>query len=113
MSTVYDLTGNLVRAIYDRRISTPPILDAASHFPAAGRFVAEWQIIRDEALAVARDLGAIPRFHELLPEQREISAKDGRDWRMFVLKAYGQPLVRNLVRCPQLARLVESSPEVL
>lgn len=113
MSLVYDLAGNLVRTIYDRRISAPPILDTDTNFPAARSFTADWQVLRDEALAVARDLGAVPRFHELLPEQREISAKDGRDWRMFVLKAYGQTLPENLRRCPHLAQLLHDAPEVL
>ncbi len=113
MTFVYELAGNLVRAIYDRRISTPPVLDLDTHFPAAQNFVAAWRTLRDEAQAVARDLEAIPHFHKLLPEQADIAAKDGRDWRMFVLKAYGLSLADNLAKCPQLARLIAQSPDVL
>jgi len=113
MSIVYDLAGDLVRTIYDRRISTPSVLDIDDHFPAARNFVAEWQTLRDEALVVARDLSSVPRFHEMLPEQKDIAAKDGRDWRMFVLKAYGLPMVDNLAKCPQITRLISQSPDVL
>ena len=113
MGRTYDLAAATVRNLYDRRISAPPVLDPGRHFPSAGRFTAEWRAIRDEARAVARDLLAIPRFHELVPGQEEISANDDRDWRMFLLKAYGTTLRRNTARCPRLAALLEQSPEVL
>lgn len=28
-------------------------------------------------------------------QQESISANDARDWRMFIMKAYGQPIARN------------------
>ena len=31
----------------------------------------------------------MPRFHDIMPEQADISANDGQDWRMLILKAYG------------------------
>ena len=46
-------------------------------------------------------------------QQESISANDARDWRMFIMKAYGQPIARNLARCPTLAALIASSPDVL
>jgi aspartate beta-hydroxylase len=48
-----------------------------------------------------------------MPEQTEISANDGRDWRILVLKAYGTILPRNHARCPVLAETVSSVPDVL
>ena len=113
MSKFYDLTADLVRSIYDHRICAPAILDQQTYFPSAPRFTEKWQGIREEALAIGRDLGQVPRFHELLPEQREISAHDGRDWRMFVLKAYDRPCPANLARCPLVASLAAHSPDVL
>jgi aspartate beta-hydroxylase len=111
--SAYDLLVGAVRRLYDHRIATPAVLDAASCFPEAERFRGCWRGIRDEALAVARDLLAVPRFHELLPDQAGISANDDRDWRMFVLKVYGVPLARNLERCPLLAGLLARTPDVL
>ena len=84
---LYDRTAVAVRAIYDRRIATPAILDAAHYFPNARRFGERWTDIRREALAVAGRLDRIPRFHDLMPAQAEISANDGRDWRRFIMKA--------------------------
>ncbi|TPN20832.1 aspartyl/asparaginyl beta-hydroxylase domain-containing protein [Mesorhizobium sp. B2-3-3] len=110
MSNVYDLGTDLVRRIYEKRIDAPPILDTNSYFPNATKFVAAWQDIRDEALAV--QLNRAPRFHDIMPEQAEISANDGLDWRMFVLKAYDITIPGNLERMPTLSRLLSACPEV-
>lgn len=110
---LYDLSTNLIRWVYDSRLTDPPILDTDERFPEARRFVDAWPVLRDEALQLAENIGQVPRFHELMPEQADISANDDRDWRMFVLKAYGVFIPRNMAQCPSLAGLVESSPDVL
>ncbi|OBQ71015.1 aspartyl/asparaginyl beta-hydroxylase domain-containing protein [Mesorhizobium erdmanii] len=110
MSHVYDLASGVVRRIYEKRIEAPAILDAATDFPNAVKFTKAWQGIRDEALGVR--LGKAPRFHDIMPEQAEISANDGLDWRMFVLKAYDVTVPENLARMPVLSRLLAECPEV-
>ncbi|RAZ89047.1 aspartyl/asparaginyl beta-hydroxylase domain-containing protein [Mesorhizobium hawassense] len=110
MSGAYDLGTNLVRRIYEKRIDAPAILDAGTHFPNAVKFAAAWQSIRDEALAAK--LNKAPRFHDIMPEQADISANDGLDWRMFVLKAYDMTVPKNLARMPVLSRLLTECPEV-
>jgi hypothetical protein len=82
------------------------------HFPG-GRFARAWPEIRDEALTVARRLSQVPRFHEIMKEQTAISDNDGRDWRMFILKAYGIANPPNMAICPVLASIAAASPEVL
>ncbi|TIP22172.1 MAG: aspartyl/asparaginyl beta-hydroxylase domain-containing protein, partial [Mesorhizobium sp.] len=109
MSNVYDLGTDLVRRIYEKRIDAPAILDASTHFPNATKFAAVWQSIRDEALSV--QLNRVPRFHDIMPEQAEISANDGLDWRMFVLKAYDMTIPENLGKMPTLSRLLSECPE--
>ncbi len=109
---VYQRATDLVRSIYDKRIHTPAILPTDSYFPNAGRFIAHWQALRDEAAAVAEKLQEVPRFHELMAEQAPISANDGHDWRMFICKAYGVEIPVNLARCPALGSLLKTCPEV-
>ena len=113
MALLYDQASNAVRAIYDWRIAAPSILDVAAHFPDAGKFVAVWQAIREEALTVAGRLRMVPRFHEIMCEQRAISANDGRDWRMLILKAYGVSFPQNASACPILASVVAACPDVI
>lgn len=113
MSLLYDLSANAVRRLYDARIDTPPVLDTGVYFPGAAKFVDAWQTLRDEALAVAARTQAIPRFHEVMPEQMSISANDGKDWRVFVLKVYGTDIDKNMAACPTLARIIAASPDVV
>lgn len=113
MSQIYDLTADTVRWIYDRRITAPPILDESLYFPQVFKFVRAWEAIRDEALAVSRNLAEVPRFHELMDAQASISANDGHDWRIFVLRAYGADIGKNRARCPLTASLVSACPNVL
>lgn len=111
--SLYDVTADTVRWLYDRRIAAPPILDERVYFRDAPRFQHSWMAIRDEALAVAHRLSEVPRFHELMESQTPISANDGHDWRVFVLRAYGADIPGNLARCPVTAALVRSCPDVL
>jgi aspartate beta-hydroxylase len=113
MNLFYDQTATLIRWIYDRRIIGPPVLGLDPHFPAGQRFADAWRTIRDEAMAVAARLAEVPRFHEIMPEQTAISANDDRDWRMFIIKAYGVEVPENKARCPALAAIVATAPEVL
>ena len=113
MNLLYDPATELLRRLYHRRFSSPPVLDPLEHFPGAERFATQSAVLRQEAQQLAEQLQAIPRFHELMPQQTAISDNDGRDWRMFVIKAYGVVIESNARRCPQLAALVAENPDVL
>ena len=110
---LYDHAVGAVRAVYDRRIDTPATLDPSHYFPNAACFVAACADIRREALAVARRIDKVPRFHDLMPQQADISANDGRDWRMFIMKAYGVAVPENLQRAPTVSALLREAPEVV
>ena len=113
MNLLYDQTATMIRRIYDSRIVGPPVLDLEEHFPSGTRFVEAWPALRDEAMGVAKRLVEVPRFHEIMPEQTAISANDSKDWRMFIIKAYGAEVPANKARCPTLAAIVDKLPEVL
>lgn len=112
-ATFYEGAVTAVRRIYDSRIDGPPVLPMADFFPEGQHFAAAWRAIRREALAAAADLNGLPRFHEIMPEQADISANDGRDWRLLLLKAYGVEMPRNLAACPVVAALLQACPDVL
>ena len=113
MSRLYDLSASVVRGLYDLRIHAPALLDSEVEFPEGRRFAAQWPALHAEAGGIMRRLQRIPRFHELMESQTDISANDGRDWRMFVVKAYGVPIAPNLAACPVLATLLDRTPQVL
>ncbi|RDI97349.1 aspartyl/asparaginyl beta-hydroxylase domain-containing protein [Dyella solisilvae] len=113
MESLYELSSRTMRRVYDARIKTPSVLDAETYFPDAPTFQAAWPQIRREALAVLANAPSIPRFHEIMPTQADLSANDGKDWRMYLLKVYGQPVRSHLAACPVLASLLEAAPDVL
>jgi aspartate beta-hydroxylase len=113
MGAVYDRVAEVVRRVFDSRIVGQPTLDLADYFPDGYRLQAAWREIRAEAAAVGRRLESVPRFHDIMPEQAAVSANDSRDWRLFILKAYGTAIPHNMARCPRLAALVTPMPDVL
>jgi beta-hydroxylase len=104
--------GKHLRGIFDRFIarhslvSTDPLLDVRD-FPWTEALRANWQVIRDEAVAAALD-GAAPSLSHISPDHRAI-APAGK-WRSFFLYGYGYFVRENLDRCPETTRLVESIP---
>ncbi len=113
MAYLYDRAGDLVRTLYDRRIHGPAVVDMAAHFPEGARFAGAWREIGAEARRLAGHLEDVPRFHDLMPEQAGISANDGRDWHVFLLKAYGTAFPARLAACPTLAGLLAATPAVV
>jgi aspartate beta-hydroxylase len=113
VSLLYDSARDAVRSMYDARIDTPAVLDIDRYFPAAREFVAQWQNIRAEAFEVRRNLDRVPRFHDIMKEQADISANDGRDWRMFIMRAYGIDVSENLSRCPTVESLIKDRPDIM
>jgi aspartate beta-hydroxylase len=112
MSAVYQTTKKILLAIYWRRLSGPSVLSEKDFFPAADEFQAHWQEIRNEALSVAKNIRNIPRFHEIMEAQASISTYDDKDWRMYLVRAYGVDMPEAFEKCPALARLLKAHPEV-
>ena len=111
--TLYDRLADSVRHLYARGIATPALLDTPTFFPGATALQSRWLDLRREAEAIGEHLLEVPRYHELLPNQASIAAADDRDWRMYVLKAYGIPIASHLRRCPVLAQLLAEDPSIL
>ena len=89
--------GRHLRGFFDRLIassslvSNAPVLDVRD-FPWTALLRADWQAIRDEAVAVARiDTEADP-------------------WRSFVLWGYSFPIEDNIEQCPRTAAIVGQIP---
>ena len=112
MSLAYRVARGGMTTIYNTFLDTPPILSSEQYFPEAPEFVSKWQEIRDEAVALTGDIDQVPRFHEIMSEQYELSAHGEKEWRMFVLRAYGLDLNKNMKLCPVLAELVRANPKI-
>lgn len=109
----YEQLVDTMRGVYDRRIHTPAVLDQEHFFPSSDRFTGAWQDIRDEAMTIAGMLPQVPRFQDLMPQQDEIAGADGRDWRVFIMRAYGIDVPGNLARAPLTAGILAQTPEAV
>ncbi len=112
MQSLYDRLTNGFRYLYDRRISTPTVLDKDRYFPGHRKFTDQWLSIRAECLQVMQDMQAVPEFHQLMQAQAPLSEYGGRYWRVFVLKAYGVVHQANQEKCPVTAGLIHENPAV-
>jgi beta-hydroxylase len=105
--------GSALRPHLDR-VMTPfslvgntPVLDGAD-FPWAATLRANWQAIREEALAVTRNPDSVPALRTISPDHQGIGADTG--WRSFFLIGYGARIEANLARCPATAALLAQVP---
>lgn len=108
----YDILGRVLRAVYGLWIDTPPVLDLETYAPALKGLEANWLAIQGEALRLLDRRSAIPKLHELVKNQYDISDNDGVAWRYFVLRAFGRDQEANLAACPNTARLIRAVPEI-
>jgi len=69
---------------------------------------ANWKTIRAELEAVLGERAGLPSMTELSPYQGRIVK--GRDWKVFVFRAYGMRFAANCRRCPKTARLIDAIP---
>ena len=105
--------GKHLRGIFDRLIassslvSNDPVLDVRD-FAWTQSLRANWQAIRDEAIAVALRGDASPSLATISPDHRAIAEVD--KWRSFFLWGYGYRIDDNADRCPRTAALVEQIP---
>jgi aspartyl/asparaginyl beta-hydroxylase (cupin superfamily) len=94
----------------DRR---PVSFDVDRVRPELRQLERNWPTIRREVEGILPNLNGVPRYHELDPRQRGISATEaGADWRVFMLNAYGKYPHKNRALCPETCRLLESIPGV-
>ena len=108
--------GRRIRKPLDRvltrysRVGNPPVFERGT-FAWADELEANWQAIRDEALAVMANDANTPPLRELSPDHRGI-ARDNH-WRCFFIWGYGKRVARNADLCPQTTRAVERIPGLL
>jgi len=112
VTTFYDFVSANLRSFYDRRIATPPVLDSDRYFPEHVVFTQNWRTIQAECLQLMRDMGAIPHFHDVMPEQKPLSEYGDKYWRLFVLRAYGVDHPGNLAKCPVTASLLKDNKSI-
>ena len=89
------------------KVGDPPIYPADT-FDWQNDIDANWQVIRDEALAMLNHRSAVPNLREVSPDHNRIAIDN--KWQSFFLWGYGYKLPNNCRRCPETAKLVGRVP---
>lgn len=105
--------GKHLRGLFDRLIASSsvvpndPVLDLRD-FAWTEALRANWQTIRDEAIAVALRGEAAPSLATVSPDHRAIAAINM--WKSFFLWGYGFAIEENIAQCPKTAAVVRGIP---
>lgn len=106
-------SGRHLRGIFDRLIasgslvSNDPVLDLRD-FAWTAALRANWQAIREEAIAVALRGKAAPRFGTISADHRAVAEVDKCN--SVFLWRYGHAIEENIARCPRTASVVRGIP---
>lgn len=102
----------LIRALADFMSNQSLVEDApilrADDFDWARTLEDNWRSIRAELDAALAYQAAIPSFHEISPDQENISKGD--KWKTFVLFGFGYKVTSNCRLCPETTRLLAGVP---
>jgi aspartyl/asparaginyl beta-hydroxylase (cupin superfamily) len=106
-------SGQLLIAIVEKTLSVfsrekGDMLNPDS-FPWVSELELNTDLILKDLHEVLIDYDAIPNFDELSPEQTRIIAGE-KKWKSFMFYTYGGGVKRNLTKCPNTARLLQTIP---
>ena len=113
MSGLYEIAVSGFRGLYGLGIHTPPVLDPAAYFPQARELERNWRRIRREADRLIEARAAIPKLHDLHPDQADISDRDAIAWRFLALRIFGRDQAANQALCPETSKLIRALPGAL
>lgn len=113
MARMMEMVIGGARAVYRPWIDTPPVLDSETYFPGAAMLERDWRAIRDEATRFLGALDRVPRVHEIVERQDDLSDHDKIAWKYVSLRAFGTDHAANQALCPKTARLILAMPEII
>jgi aspartyl/asparaginyl beta-hydroxylase (cupin superfamily) len=101
--------------LYDRSTggdTRPVFFDLQETYPALAALDRAYPVIRAELEEVLPSVAQMPKYQELDPRQTYITTTldPGRNWRVFLLYAYGEKPEENRRRCPRTTALLDGVP---
>lgn len=92
--------------------SRPVHFDIDRTYPSLRVLDHAYPVIRDEVREVVRNREELPAYHDLDPDQADISATTPKEWRIFYLWAMGERAEANARRCPRTTAALECIPNL-
>ncbi len=95
---------------YDRR---PTFFDINQINPALNLITQNFPIIQTEFQQALQQMKSLPRYHDIDPGEKEISAVTEKNWNVFMLFLLGQKPEQSCLLCPETSRLLEQVPNLI
>ncbi len=92
------------------KVGNPPVFDSQV-FDWVQELEANWEAIRDEAMAVLEHPENIPPLREVSPDHSRIAVDNS--WKVFFLWGYRYEIKENTLRCPATNQLLKSVPGLI
>ncbi|MBW2291307.1 MAG: aspartyl/asparaginyl beta-hydroxylase domain-containing protein [Deltaproteobacteria bacterium] len=104
------MRGRVATFIANQSTVGDPAIFESTIFPWAAQLEDEtaWKSIQREAAEILSQAERLPAFQEISPDQQRISPDD--KWKTFFFHGIGYRCERNLLRCPETARWLETIP---
>lgn len=109
---LYRRAKRAFQLLYDRQLSTGPLLAMERYFPAHAELARLTPLLRQQSRELLPHVETLPRFHELSSTQGRFAYRDGRRWSVLPLRIYGVDLPQNQQRLPALIPFLRAHPEV-
>jgi hypothetical protein len=90
----------------------PVMFDIDQTYPALRRLDHAYADIRSELEEVLKNRDVLPAYHDLDPDQADISNVTPNQWKIFYLWAMGERAEPNASKCPKTSALVAAIPNV-
>lgn len=90
----------------------PVFYDIETTSPQLREFDENYEAIRAEIVPLLDRRDDMPRYHELDPLQKFISAGSAERWNVFMFYSVGKPFEENLKACPKIAEILGRVPNL-
>lgn len=97
--------------LYAKGNKRPVIFDIDASYPSLNSLTENYQLILDEYQKVAEKY-TIAAYHDLSPDQHEISGKyqPEKKWKVFIINGTGRFTPEGLEDCPETCNLLQNIP---
>jgi beta-hydroxylase len=95
-----------------RAVTPDPSFFNAADFPWTAELEAAYPGIRAECLAAVSDLNNVPNLEDVAEGFGSKNLAHGGDWKGLLLMAFGRPVNKNVLRCPQTYAALQRIPGV-
>lgn len=91
----------------------PTYFNIAKTYPSLTQITENFSLIKSEFNNVLEHIEDLPRYHDLDPNQKDISGANEKKWNVFMLSSFGHKIAAAQQLCPQTCSLLKKIPNLM